>query len=261
LPPTEAQNRFNLAFQNLIHVFCQKEHPLVLFLDDLQWTDSATLQLLQLIMTDFTTQYLFVIGAYRDNEVTATHPAMLTLSEMKKQGVVINHLSLSPLNLNQVNEFIADTLKTDRIQAQRLADLVWQKTQGNPFFIKEFLKSLYTEQLLKFDTNAGAWDWDLEQIITRNITDNVVEFMADKIQTLSESAQKVLRLAACIGNQFDLQTLSIINETSQKAAANELWDAIQSGLILPLGEVLPYKILVFLRMKPPSLWGGHPARP
>jgi len=241
LPPTEAQNRFNLAFQNLIHVFCQKEHPLVLFLDDLQWTDSATLQLLQLIMTDFTTQYLFVIGAYRDNEVTATHPAMLTLSEMKKQGVVINHLSLSPLNLNQVNEFIADTLKTDRIQAQRLADLVWQKTQGNPFFIKEFLKSLYTEQLLKFDTNAGAWDWDLEQIITRNITDNVVEFMADKIQTLSESAQKVLRLAACIGNQFDLPTLSIINETSQKAAANELWDAIQSGLILPLGD--DYKFL------------------
>ncbi|XZN90687.1 MAG: AAA family ATPase [Microcoleus sp.] len=241
LPPTEAQNRFNLAFQNLIHVFCQKDHPLVLFLDDLQWTDSATLQLLQLIMTDFTTQYLFVIGAYRDNEVTATHPAMLTLSEMKKQGVVINHLSLSPLNLNQVNEFIADTLKTDRIQAQKLADLVWQKTQGNPFFIKEFLKSLYTEQLLKFDTNAGAWSWDLEQIITRNITDNVVEFMADKIQTLSESAQKVLRLAACIGNQFDLQTLSIINETSQKAAANELWDAIQSGLILPLGD--GYKFL------------------
>jgi predicted ATPase/signal transduction histidine kinase/CheY-like chemotaxis protein len=241
LPPTEAQNRFNLAFQNLIHVFCQKEHPLVLFLDDLQWTDSATLQLLQLIMTDATTQYLFVIGAYRDNEVSATHPAMLTLSEMKKQGVVINHLSLSPLNLNQVNEFIADTLKTDRIQAQRLADLVWHKTQGNPFFIKEFLKSLYTEQLLKFDPNAGAWYWDLEQIITRNITDNVVEFMADKIQTLSESAQKVLRLAACIGNQFDLPTLSIINETSQKAAANELWDAIQSGLILPLGD--DYKFL------------------
>ncbi|MEG5048339.1 AAA family ATPase [Microcoleus sp. B4-C1] len=241
LPATEARNRFNLAFQNFIQVFCQKEHPLVLFLDDLQWTDSATLQLLQLIMTDFTTQYLFVIGAYRDNEVTASHPAMLTLSEMKKQGVVINHLSVSPLNLKQVNEFIADTLKTDSIQAQKLADLVWQKTQGNPFFIKEFLKSLYTEQLLKFDTNAGAWYWDLEQIITRNITDNVVEFMADKIQTLSDSAQKVLRLAACIGNQFDLETLSIINETSQKETADELWNAIQAGLILPLGD--DYKFL------------------
>jgi len=241
LPPTEAQNRFNLAFQNLIHVFCEKEHPLVLFLDDLQWADSATLQFIQLIMTDFTTQYLFVIGAYRDNEVSATHPTMLTLSEMKKQGVVINHLSLSPLNLNQVNEFIADTLKTECVSTQRLADLVWQKTQGNPFFIKEFLKSLYTEELLKFDPNAGAWYWNLEQIITRNITDNVVEFMADKIQTLSESAQKILRLAACIGNQFDLPTLSIINETSQKETANELWDAIQAGLILLVGD--DYKFL------------------
>ncbi|MEG4970352.1 AAA family ATPase [Microcoleus sp. B6-A1] len=241
LPPTEARNRFNLAFQNFIQVFCQKEHPLVLFLDDLQWTDSATLQLIQLIMTDFTTQYLFVIGAYRDNEVSATHPTMLTLSEMEKQGVVINHLSLSPLNLNQVNEFIADTLKTECVPTQRLAELVWQKTQGNPFFIKEFFKSLYTEQLLTFDVNAGAWHWDLEQIITRNITDNVVEFMAEQIQTLSESAQKVLRLAACIGNQFDLPSLSIINETSQKETADELWNAIQAGFILPLGD--DYKFL------------------
>ncbi|MEG5064417.1 AAA family ATPase [Microcoleus sp. B3-A4] len=241
LPATEARNRFNLAFQNFIKVFCQKEHPLVLFLDDLQWTDSATLQLIQLIMTDFTTQYLFVIGAYRDNEVSATHPTMLTLSEMKKQGVVINHLSLLPLNLNQANEFIADTLKTECVPTQRLAELVWQKTQGNPFFIKEFLKSLYTEQLLNFDVNAGAWHWDLEQIITRNITDNVVEFMAEQIQTLSESAQKVLQLAACIGNQFDLPTLSIINETSQKETADELWNAIQAGFILPLGD--DYKFL------------------
>jgi predicted ATPase/signal transduction histidine kinase/CheY-like chemotaxis protein len=241
LPATEARNRFNLAFQNFIQVFCQKEHPLVLFLDDLQWTDSATLQLIQLIVTDFTTQYLFVIGAYRDNEVSATHPTMLTLSEMKKQGVVINHLSLSPLNLNQVNEFIADTLKTECIHTQRLAELVWQKTQGNPFFIKEFLKSLDTEQLLNFDLNAGAWHWDLEQILTRNITDNVVEFMAEQIQALSESAQKVLRLAACIGNQFDLPTLSIINEISQKETADELWNAIQAGFILPLGD--DYKFL------------------
>jgi len=241
LPATEARNRFNLAFQNFIQVFCQKEHPLVLFLDDLQWTDSATLQFIQLIMTDFTTQYLFVIGAYRDNEVSATHPTMLTLSEMKKQGVVINHLSLSPLNLNQVNEFIADTLKTECVPTQRLAELVWYKTHGNPFFIKEFLKSLYTEQLLDFDLNAGAWYWDLEQIITRNITDNVVEFMAEKIQTLSESAQKVLRLAACIGNQFDLPTLSIINESFQKETADELWNAIQAGFILPLGD--DYKFL------------------
>ncbi|HEY9601428.1 MAG TPA: AAA family ATPase [Allocoleopsis sp.] len=236
LPPTEAQNRFNLVFQKFIQVFCQREHPLVLFLDDLQWTDSATLQLLQLIMTHANTQYLFLIGAYRDNEVSATHPAMLTLSEMKKQGVAVNHLSLLPLNLSQVNEFIADTLKTECIHTQKLADLVWKKTQGNPFFIKEFLKSLYAKQFLKFDTNAGTWSWDLEQVITRNITDNVVELMTEKIQQLSETAQNLLQLAACIGNQFDLKTLSIINEKPQKETANELWDAIQAGLILPIGD-------------------------
>lgn len=236
LPPTKAQNRLNLVFQNFIQVFCQKEHPLVLFLDDLQWTDSATLKLLQLIMTHANTQYLFLIGAYRDNEVSATHPAMLTLSEMEKQGVIVNHLSLSPLNLSQVNEFIADTLKTESIPTKRLAELVWKKTQGNPFFIKEFLKSLYTEQFLKFDTNAGAWSCDLEQLITRSITDNVVELMTEKIQQLSESSQRLLQLAACIGNQFDLKTLSIINEKSQKETANELWDAIQAGLILPVGN-------------------------
>lgn len=190
LSPTESQNRFNLVFQNFIQVFCQKEHPLVIFLDDLQWTDSATLQLLQLIMTHANTQYLFLIGAYRDNEVSATHPAMLTVAEMNKQGLVVNHLSLSPLNFNQVNEFIADTLKTNCIYIQKLAELIWDKTQGNPFFIKEFIKSLYTDKLLKFDTNAGIWSWDLQKIINSSITDNVVELMTEKIQRLSESAQK-----------------------------------------------------------------------
>ncbi|MBD2199632.1 MULTISPECIES: AAA family ATPase [Calothrix] len=235
LPFTEAQNRFNLVFQNFIQVFCQKEHPLVIFLDDLQWTDSATLQLLQLIMTHANSQYLFLIGAYRDNEVSATHPAMLTVAEMNQQGLVVNHLSLSPLNFHQINEFIAETLKTNCIHTQKLAQLVWEKTQGNPFFIKEFIKSLYTDKLLKFDTNAGSWFWDLEQIINSSITDNVVELMTEKIQRLSESAQKVLKLAACIGNSFDLKTLAVINEKTQRETAKELWESMQAGLILPIG--------------------------
>ncbi|MBO3457304.1 AAA family ATPase [Aetokthonos hydrillicola Thurmond2011] len=245
LPPTEAQNRLNLSFQNFIQVFCQKEHPLILFLDDLQWADSATLKLLQLIMTHASTEYLFLIGAYRDNEVSPSHPAMLTLSEMKKQGVIVNHTSLSPLNLGQVNEFIANTLKAESISTQKLADLVEKKTQGNPFFIKEFLKSLYAEQLVKFDTNSGIWSWNLEQILTRSITDNVVELMTQKIQRLSDSVQKILQLAACIGNQFDLQTLSVINEKSQKETANQLWEPIQAGLILPVGD--NYKFIQTVR--------------
>ncbi|WP_228051651.1 hybrid sensor histidine kinase/response regulator [Sphaerospermopsis aphanizomenoides] len=241
LAPTEAQNRFNLVFQNFIQVFCQQEHPLVIFLDDLQWTDSATLQLLQLIMTHANTKYLFLIGSYRDNEVSATHPAMLSVAEMKKQGLVVNHISLSPLNFHQVNQFIADTLKTSCNHTQKLAELVGEKTQGNPFFIKEFIKSLYTEELLKFDIANGIWVWDLEQIINRSITDNVVELMSEKIQKLSDSAQKVLQLAACIGNSFDLKTLAVINEKPEKEIVQELWEAMQAGLILPIGD--DYKFL------------------
>ncbi|TAF11059.1 MAG: response regulator [Nostocales cyanobacterium] len=241
LASTEAQNRFNLVFQKFIQVFCQQEHPLIIFLDDLQWTDSATLQLLQLIMTHIHTKYLFLIGAYRDNEVSVTHPAMLTVAEMNQQGLLVNHISLSPLNFHQVNQFIADTLKTNYNHTEKLAELVGEKTQGNPFFIKEFIKSLYTEQLLKFDILNGVWVWNLEQIINRSITDNVVELMTEKIQKLSDSAQKVLQLAACIGNSFDLKTLAVINEKPEKEMVQELWEAMQAGLILPIGD--DYKFL------------------
>jgi predicted ATPase len=241
LSPAETQNRLKLTLKKFIQVFCQPEHPLVLFLDDIQWADSATLQFLQSRMTDLTAQYLLVIAAYRDNEVSANHPAMLTLSEIEKQGTKINRLFLAPLNLNRVNELIADALKIDRALTQKLAELIWQKTQGNPFFIKEFLKSLDREKLLVFDPDAGCWTWNLEQIIARDITDNVVEFLAEKIQNLPASAQKKLQIAACIGKQFDLQIISNINETSPETVADELWDAMQAGLILPVGD--EYKFL------------------
>lgn len=241
LPTIESQNRFNLVFQNFVQVFCQKEHPLVIFLDDLQWTDSATLEILQLIMTHSNTQYLFLIGAYRDNEVSATHPAMLSVAEMSQQGLLVNYLHLLPLTFHQLNEFIADTLKTNCTHSQKLAELVWEKTQGNPFFIKEFIKLLYAEQLLKFNNDAGVWTWDVEKIINRSMTDNVVELMTEKILSLSKSTQKTLQLSACIGNSFDLKTLAVINEKSQKETAHELRDAMTAGLILPMGD--DYKFL------------------
>jgi predicted ATPase/class 3 adenylate cyclase len=241
LPPTESQNRFNLVFQSFIHVFCKKEHPLVIFLDDLQWADSATLKLMQLMMTDANTRYLFAIGAYRDNEVSAAHPLMLTLSEIKKSGATVNTVFLPPLDLTHINHLIADTLKCDKERAKPLAELVLVKTQGNPFFMNEFLKSLYTEKLFEFDFQRGVWQWNLEEIKARGITDNVVELMALKIQQLPEMTQEVLKLAACIGNQFDLKILSIVEEKSQKATAAQLWSAVQEGLILVVGD--DYKFL------------------
>ncbi|HBB34966.1 MAG TPA: hypothetical protein DDZ80_19765 [Cyanobacteria bacterium UBA8803] len=234
--PAEAQIRFHRVFQNFIRVFSQIDHPLVIFLDDLQWADSATLKLLEQIMSEPNTQSLFLIGAYRDQEVNAAHPLMLTIDEIRLAGVNVNRIKLSPLDRLTVNELIADTLKCDRPRAKPLAELVLAKTKGNPFFVKEFLKSLYAERLLNFDLESLTWQWDIKQIQARGFTDNVVELMAIEIQKLPADTQQVLKLAAAIGNQFEVKTLAIVEEKSLQETALRLHSAVAEGLILPLGE-------------------------
>ncbi|MFM7791793.1 MAG: ATP-binding protein, partial [Microcystis panniformis] len=165
------QNRFNLVFKNFIRVFCSPEHPLVIFLDDLQWTDLASLQLIELIMLDGDMDYLFLIGSYRSNEINSTHPLTATLDKLEQGGIIINQVILRPLGLEQVNQLIADTLNHSPEYVQSLATLVWQKTHGNPFFVNEFLKTIYWENLLFFqlgqetttktDKNRGYWQWHL----------------------------------------------------------------------------------------------------
>ncbi|MBD1805966.1 AAA family ATPase [Microcoleus sp. FACHB-SPT15] len=239
----EAQNRFNLVFQNFIWVFTQPEHPLVMFIDDLQWADVASLKLIKLLMSAPDSQYLFFIGAYRDNEVNTAHPLILTVDEIRGAGVKIEHIFLSPLDLSNINQVISDTLKYTPEKTIPLAELVLSKTGGNPFFLQEFLKSLYAEKLIKFDLkplsqggSQGQWQWDLEQIKAQSITNNVVELMASKIQRLNASTQRVLQLAAAIGNQFDLETLAIVYEKSQKDTAADLQKAIATNLIIPLSD-------------------------
>jgi predicted ATPase/signal transduction histidine kinase len=241
LGPTEAQNRFNLVFQNFIRVFTQASHPLVIFLDDLQWADRASLQLMQLLMTATDSHYLLLIGAYRNNEVSEAHPLMLTLDEIYKEKALVNHIHLTPLDLPNVNQLIADSIKCLPKETIPLAELVLTKTNGNPFFINEFLKSLYNERLLIFDFSRGVWQWDLEQIKGRNITDNVVELMASKVEKLAEETQQTLKLAACIGNQYDLRTLAIVYEKSSQETATYLWPAMVEGLIIPLSDT--YKLI------------------
>ncbi|MDP8965654.1 MAG: serine/threonine-protein kinase PknK, partial [Cyanobacteriota bacterium] len=254
LGATEAQNRFNLVFQNFIRVFCSYEHPLVIFLDDLQWVCPATLKLIELMLTDTDMQYLFLIGAYRDNEVNPTHPLMMTLEGLRKQGATINQIILAPLALNHITHLIAETLHSDTESVKLLAELVGRKTGGNPFFVNEFLKTLYTENLLTFIPpgeigrwrdreiitplpNWGWWQWDIAQIEAQNITDNVVELMIGKLKKLSKSTQHILRLAACVGAYFDLNTLSIICEKSSAEIFYDLLVAVQIGLILPTSEL------------------------
>lgn len=247
LEPSESQNRFNLILQRFIEVFTQKEHPLVLFLDDLQWADSASLRLLQLLTTSSSNHYLLLIGAYRDNEVSAAHPLMLTLEEIRKTGATVGEIQLHPLLLEHVMQLISDTLHQDVEQVQSLAELVFHKTAGNPFFLAQMLITLYQEKLLSFNASKGCWAWNVEHIDLKGMTDNVIELMLNKIQKLSSSTQDVLKFAACIGNIFDLKSLSLVTEKSLSTTATELWGAIQEGLIFPLNE--NYQLLLLEQLQ------------
>lgn len=235
LAPAEAQKRFNLVFQDFIKVFTNPAHPLAIFLDDLQWADSASLKLIELLLTSSDTG-LLLIGAYRDNEVNAAHPLCLSLENLQKERVRIQEIFLKPLELETINHWLADTLKASRETTQSLAELVQEKTGGNPFFTTEFLQALYTESLLNFDYEQKQWYWEIDQVRKRNFTDNVVELMANRIYKIPPEAQEVLKLAACIGNQFKLETLAVIWETSARETALSLQEAVAEGLIQPLGN-------------------------
>ncbi|HEY9675308.1 MAG TPA: AAA family ATPase [Waterburya sp.] len=220
---SEAQNRFNQVFQKLIRVFCSKEHPLVMFLDDLQWVDSATLKLIELMMTDADTQYLFLIGAYRDNEVNPLHPLML-LEGLTKEGVTISRITLAPLGLGAIAQLIADTLHSDISTVKSLADLVVRKTEGNPFFVNEFLKTLYAENLLTFDSEHLSWEWNITEIESQNITDNVVDLMIGKLDELLHVTPESLKLAACMGH---LQIgRDLLETTSQEELSDKLFEIV-----------------------------------
>ena len=268
LEGSAAQKRFNLLFRKFIRVFATQKHPLVSFLDDLQWADSASLTLMQLLMSEADTRYLLLIGAYRDNEVCGAHPLMLTLDEIRKADAIVNQITLAPLDQPSLNRLIADTLSCSSERAVPLAELVFTQTKGNPFFTNQFLKALYEDGLITFNPptcrltpptlltkdpvskggesalvlegSTGGWQCDIAQVRALVLMDDVVEFMALQLQKLPINTQRVLQLAACIGNQFDLATLATVHEKSQTQTAADLWSALQAGLIIPITEVYKF---------------------
>lgn len=240
---TESQNRFNRVFQQFISVFTTPEHPLVIFLDDLQWADSASLKLIHLLLTNPEQKYLLFIGAYRDNEVSPSHPTIQAIEKIAAAGTPVSNIVLGPLKIQDVCALLADTL-INSSGIEELAELLTHKTQGNPFFLIQLLKTLYAESLLVYDYTQGSWQWNLAQIQALGITDsNVIELLAKNLQKLPKATQEVLKIAACIGYQFNLELLAIVTDKSQTETAADLWSALQTGLVLPLGK--DYKIPLF----------------
>jgi predicted ATPase/class 3 adenylate cyclase len=241
LPPQETLNRFLLVFRRFIGAIAREEHPLVLFLDDLQWVDSASLNLVKALLTDEEIRHLLFIGAYRDNEVDATHPLLIMQREAEQEGATLSAIELLPLGLEHVVELLQDATHGEKPETLGLAELVHSKTGGNAFFVHQFLKALHAARLLRFDPATRSWRADPAEIRKRGMTDNVVELMAGKILTLSPEGQEMLRLASCLGSSFDLTTLALVAERSVAELAAALRPLVEEGLVLPLDE--SYRLL------------------
>ena len=231
LSPQDAQRRFQFVFQRFLGVFARPEHPLALFLDDLQWLDAATLDLLDDLLTRSELRHLMLIGAYRDNEVTAAHPLTRKLEAIRNAGAPVQEFSLAPLAGEDVRQLVADALRCEPARAAPLAELLREKTGGNPFFVIQFIAALADEGLLTFDHEAARWSWDLERIHAKGYTANVVDLMAGKLNRLPVATQKVLQEFACLGNSADTTTLALVRGTSEEQVHADLWEAVRLELI------------------------------
>jgi len=234
LAPSETQNRFRSLFQQFIRAVSTPHHPLVIFLDDWQWADTGSIELLKTLMADNDNQYLLILCAYRSNEVTKAHPFMLNLDEIRKNGKQIHKIKLFELPLEDINELISDTLHLQKSETESLAKLMAQKTEGNPFFLTQLFSSLYENGNIIYHHGTQKWTWDMEHIAQLDVTGNVVELMIDKIQKLDEKTQHILQTASCIGNKFPLTILASLTRNSQKNTLNDLWEALEEGLLITI---------------------------
>jgi PAS domain S-box-containing protein len=231
LPPQQAQGRLQLVFRRFIGVFARPEHPLALFLDDLQWLDTATLDMLADLLTQADVQRLLVIGAYRDNEVDSTHPLMRKLDAIRKAGAIVQEISLAPLAQEDLGRLIADALNCTPTVASPLAGLVHDKTGGNPLFVIQFITALAEEGLLRFDHDAARWRWELDRVHAKGYTDNVVDLMVGKLSRLPAETQTALQQLACLGNVAEVTMLSIVLGKSNEDVRAAFWDAVRLELV------------------------------
>ncbi len=241
LPARDAQNRFQLVFRRFLGAFARKEHPLALFLDDLQWMDAASLELLEHLITDPNVRYVLLVGAYRDNEVSASHPLLPTLEAIRKAGARIEEIVLPPLGPDDVGALVSDALHCTPEHAHSLAQLLHEKTAGNPFFAIQFLTALAEEGLLAIDPLTRAWQWDIHRIRAKSYTDNVVDLMSGQLRRLTTPTQQALKHLACLGNVAEVATLALVQGETEDAIHVALQQAVRVGLVFQQEDT--YKFL------------------
>lgn len=234
LAPSETENRFTTVFKKFVAVFAQRAHPLVLFVYDLQWSDLASLKLIRTLVSDPDTHHLLLIGSYRDNEVSLSHPLILMLEAIAKERDNLHCITLSHLSQYELRHFIADTVTPNAGELDLLSGLIHEKTDGNPFFVCRFLTALFEEKLLYFDVTDMLWKWDIESITAKDYSDNVVDLIMNTLRKRPEQTQEILKLAACIGNRFDKETLQSISPETEYLSALE--DAVMERLVLSKGD-------------------------
>ncbi|MEO8128194.1 MAG: sigma 54-interacting transcriptional regulator [Bryobacteraceae bacterium] len=231
LAPQEARSRFQLVLRRFLGAFATPEHPVALFLDDLQWLDTATLEVLECLVTDPDVRYLLLIGAYRDNEVTSSHPLMRTLVTIREAAARVQEVVLLPLGLDEVGRLVAEAMRRERKAADPLAQLIHEKTGGNPFFTIQFIRELEEEGLLRFEPGAATWRWDIDRIHAKGYTANVVDLMLGKLSRFPNATQESLKQLACLGNSAEFELLRAVYEDSKDEMHDQLWEAVRAGLI------------------------------
>lgn len=231
-PPLDLQRRFRAVFRRFLNVFARSEHPLVMFLDDLQWADQATLELLEYVSADPEIRHVLWIGAYRDNEIGPTDPLMRLIRKTKEANVKVCEIALAPLSREDTGQFISDTLGGDSLGLETLIDLLYRKTAGNPFFLTQFLSALEEDELFFFDEHLSTWRWNIAEIEAMDYTENVVDLMTQRLARLSPHIQSLLQLFACAGRSVSLQRLEMIREAPTEELQQDVEAALQSGLIV-----------------------------
>lgn len=240
LPPRETRERFDAAFLAFIRTFISKNHPLILFLDDLQWIDFGSIKLLKSLMRDPQINHLLILGAYRQNEVPSNHPLSLAIEEIDKiTGRVVN-IDLPPLEQRHIAELLSDTFYQSTPRLKEFAHIIKEKTEGNPYFVKEIMKTLYINKQVNFDGQSKQWEWSVDSLRLIEATNNVVELLSLSISKTSEEAQQVLKIAAALGNIFNLNTLAEVVAKEEPEVVKLLRIPVEKGMIIPIGDTYEF---------------------